>query len=166
MAVARAGSSATSLMGARRGVAPSGLLVGMFSGLVMISPYDTSGCPAASRCVVCGVDVHGRRRAVECFLGVFCADLCGACFRAQRLPRMDRHAALEATSGHEQHLGISRDELLAACRASWLPHRGVRAEACDGERFVRAREAFSRRPRVGRGAMSAVRSDPSEGLRV
>jgi hypothetical protein len=112
---------------------------------MMIDPYDTSGCPSTGRCAACGADTRGRRRTVECFLGVFCVDLCEACFRDEKLPTVSMHSAIEMTRTHERHLGVSREEIIAACKASSLPGRSAHAGNVVDEKFSVADEVFYHR---------------------
>jgi hypothetical protein len=109
---------------------------------VMINPYDTSGCPPTGQCAACGAETRHRRRTVECFLGVFCLDLCEACFRGEKLPRMSMHSAIEMTRSHEHHLGVSREEIIAACKPSSLPARPAQSGNELHEKFSIADEAF------------------------
>jgi hypothetical protein len=83
----------------------------------MTDPYDTSRCPATCGCAGCGAPTGGRRRAVTCFLGVLCLDLCPVCETTGRLPEITLHQAIEASRAHDLHLGLCREEVIAAARA-------------------------------------------------
>jgi hypothetical protein len=108
----------------------------------MINPYDTSGCPSTGRCAACDAATPGSRRTVECFLGVFCLDLCEPCFRGEKLPTMSMHSAIEMTRTHERHIGASREEIIAACKASALPARSTQTGTVLNEKFFIADDVF------------------------
>jgi hypothetical protein len=108
----------------------------------MINPYNTSDCPPPGWCAVCGAGRCIRRRTVECFLGVFCLDLCEACFRGEKLPRMSMHSAIEMTRSHEHHLGVSREEIIAACRAPSSPGQSTPTGIVGTETLSLADDAF------------------------
>jgi hypothetical protein len=108
----------------------------------MINPYDTSGCPRTGQCAACGAATRGPRRTVECFLGAFCLDLCDPCFRDELLPRLNIHSAIEMTRSHGRHLGVSREEIIAACKASRRPGQPAQTGTAVHEKFAMADDAF------------------------
>jgi hypothetical protein len=79
---------------------------------------------------------------VECFLGAFCLDLCDGCLRDEALPRVSMHSAIEMTRSHERHLGVSREEIIAACKASSPPGQPAHTGIAVHEKLAMADEAF------------------------
>lgn len=76
---------------------------------------DTSACPIASTCEVCGRGSHTLATGtVATPLGVACVTLCTGCAHAGRLGRWSPHTAAIRAGLHCEHLGIDFDEMATA----------------------------------------------------
>lgn len=71
---------------------------------------DTSRCPQAERCEVCGAANGLAVVPAETVVGVLCVTLCGPCTDAGRLPPVRSvPVAVERVLDHHLHTGTTAD---------------------------------------------------------
>jgi hypothetical protein len=74
---------------------------------------DTTGCPTAERCEICGSDWDIATATAGTRVGVFCLRTCAPCVEKPLPSIRSWLQASERVAQHCDHLGISLDDMAA-----------------------------------------------------
>lgn len=86
---------------------------------------DTTSCPVAVECGVCGAPDDLAVATAETPVGVLCVTLCGPCADVGTLPALPSwSAAVLAVGDHCEHLGVDVDEAADARKDEEVHGRG------------------------------------------